>query len=87
MHDKTTENLPGEGDALIAYSFFSQGSVMPKFRTEHNLEVLRNTVFSAEHFIVEQMQAVKKVVEGRRTIRLLEGHHQAPQERNNTPGL
>jgi hypothetical protein len=37
---------------------------MPEFRTEHDLEVLRDTVFSAEHFIVQQMQADKEVVEG-----------------------
>jgi hypothetical protein len=60
MHDKTIEALPGGADALMAYSFFSQGSVMPKFRTEHDLDVLRNTVFSAEHFIVQQMKATIK---------------------------
>jgi hypothetical protein len=37
MHDKTVEALPGGADTLMAYSFFSQGSVMPKFRTEHDL--------------------------------------------------
>jgi hypothetical protein len=37
---------------------------MPKFRTEHDLEVLRNTAFSAKHFIVQQMQADKEVIEG-----------------------
>jgi hypothetical protein len=51
VNEKTTEALPGGADTLMAYSFFSQGSVMLKFRTEHDLEVLRNTVFSAEHFI------------------------------------
>jgi hypothetical protein len=79
------EALPGGADALMAYSFFSQGSVMPKFRTGHDLEILRNTVFSAEHFIVQQMQADKEVVEGLSAH--LKGHHQAPQERDNTPGL
>jgi hypothetical protein len=64
MHDKNTEALPGGADALMAYSFFSRGSVMPKFRTEHDLEVLRNMVFSAEHFIVQQMQADNEVIEG-----------------------
>ncbi len=61
MHDKTIEALPGGADTLMAYSFFSQGSVMPRFRTEHDLEVLRNTVFSAETFISEQMEADKEV--------------------------
>jgi hypothetical protein len=64
VNEKTTEALPGGADALMAYSFFSQGFVMPKFRTEHDLEVLRNTVFSAEHFIVQQMRTDKQVVEG-----------------------
>ncbi len=64
MHDKTIEALPGEADTLMAYLFFSQGSVMPRFRTEHDLEVLRNTVFSAETFISEQMEADKEVSEG-----------------------
>jgi hypothetical protein len=86
MHDKSTEALPGGADALMAYSFFSHSSVMPKFRTEHDLEVLRNTTFSAEHFIVQQMQTEKEVIEIR-SIRSLEGHPQAPQERDNTPGL
>jgi hypothetical protein len=64
MHDKSTEALLGVADALMAYSFFSRGSVMPKFRTEHDLKVLRNTVFSAEQFIVQQMQTDKEVVDG-----------------------
>jgi hypothetical protein len=37
---------------------------MPRARTEHDLEVLRNTAFSAEHFIVQQMQTDKEVIEG-----------------------
>ena len=37
---------------------------MPKFRTEHDLEVLRNTVFSAETFVAEQMQTDKEVSDG-----------------------
>jgi hypothetical protein len=57
VNEKTTETLPGGADTLMAYSFFSQGSVMPTSRTEHDLEVLRNTVFSAEHFLIQQMQA------------------------------
>jgi hypothetical protein len=64
MHEKSTETLPGGADALMAYLFFSRGSVMPKFRTEQDLEVLRNTAFSAEHFIVQQMQADKEAIEG-----------------------
>jgi hypothetical protein len=64
VNEKTTEALPGGADTLMAYSFFSQGSVMPNFRTEHDLDVLRNTVFSAEHFIVQQMRTDKEVVEG-----------------------
>jgi hypothetical protein len=64
MHDKNIEALPGGADALMAYSFFSQGSTMPRVRTEHDLEVLKNTVFSAEHFIVQQMHTNKEVVEG-----------------------
>jgi hypothetical protein len=64
MHAKTIEALPGGADTLMAYSFFSQGSSMPRFRTEHDLEVLRNTVFSAETFVVEQMQSDREVSEG-----------------------
>jgi hypothetical protein len=64
MHDKTIEAFPGGADALMAYSFFSHGSVMPKFRTEHDLEVRRNTAFSAEHFIVQHMKTDKEVIEG-----------------------
>jgi hypothetical protein len=64
MHDKTIEALPGGADTLMAYSLFSQGSVMPRFRTEHDLEVLRNTVFSAETFVAQQMRADKEVSEG-----------------------
>jgi hypothetical protein len=64
MHDKAIEALPGGADTLMAYSFFSQGSVMPKFRTEHDLEVLRNTVYSAETFVAEQMQTDKEVSDG-----------------------
>ncbi len=64
MHHKTIDALPGGADTLMAYSLFSQGSVMPKFRTEHDLEVLRNTVFSAETFVAEQMQNDKEVSEG-----------------------
>ncbi len=64
MHDKGIEALPGGADALMAYSFFSHASTMPRNRTERDLEVLKNTAFSAEHFIVQQMRTNTEVVEG-----------------------
>jgi hypothetical protein len=32
---------------MIAYSFFNQGMRLPRNRTEYDLDVLRNSVFSA----------------------------------------
>jgi hypothetical protein len=57
MHDKSIEALAGGAGTLMTYLFFSRGSVMPKFRTEHGLKVLRNMEFSAEHFIVQSTDA------------------------------
>jgi hypothetical protein len=65
MHDKSVEALPGGSHAFMAYSFFSHSStILTRVRTEHDLEVLRNTAFSVEHFIVQQMQTDKEVIEG-----------------------
>jgi hypothetical protein len=36
------KRLPGGVSSMIAYSFFNQGSRLPRNRMEYDLEVLRN---------------------------------------------
>ncbi len=49
---------------MIAYSFFNQGMRLPRNRTEYDLEVLRNSVFSAGRDIPQQLQSSVEVTGG-----------------------
>jgi hypothetical protein len=62
---------------MIVYSFFLQGSIMPRNRTIHDLEALRGTAFSAEYNTPAQLQTSAEVVDGlsshlRSTLRRLQ---------------
>ena len=62
---------------MIVYSFFLQGSIMPRNRTAHDLEALRSTAFSANYDTPAQLQTSAEVVDGlsshlRSTLRRLQ---------------
>jgi hypothetical protein len=49
---------------MIAYSFFNQGMRLPKNRVQYDLDVLRNSTFSAGRDIPQQLQSNAEVTEG-----------------------
>jgi len=77
LQDKADRNVPGGIDMMIVYSFFLQGSIMPRNRTAHDLEALRSTAFSANYDTPAQLQTSAEVVDGlsshlRSTLRRLQ---------------
>jgi hypothetical protein len=64
MHECTAQMLPGGVESMIAYFFFNQGMRLPRNRTEYDLEVLRNSTFSAGRDIPQQLQSNAEVTEG-----------------------
>jgi hypothetical protein len=54
MHEFTAQNLPGGVESMIAYSFLNQGMRLPKNRVQYDLDVLRNSTFSAGRDIPPQ---------------------------------
>jgi hypothetical protein len=56
--------VPEEVESMLVYSFFHQGAVVPKNRTEHDLNVLRNSVFPAGTDLSEQLRTNADVTEG-----------------------
>ncbi len=62
---------------MIVYSFFLHGSVMPRNRTNHDLDALKSTVFSAGKDVPAQWRINAEVVDGlsshlRSTLRWLQ---------------
>ena len=77
LQDKADRTVPGGIDMMIVYSFFLQGSIMPRNRTIHDLEALRSTAFSADYDTPAQLQTSAEVVDGlsshlRSTLRRLQ---------------
>ncbi len=64
LDENTRKRLPGGVESMIAYSFFNQGMRLPRNRTEYDLDVLRNSVFSAGRDIPQQLQSSAEVNEG-----------------------
>jgi hypothetical protein len=58
------EYTPGGVESMIVYSFFHQGGGAPKNRTEHDLRILRNTVFPAGSDLPDQLRTNVEVKEG-----------------------
>jgi hypothetical protein len=64
LHDRGGKDLPGGIESMITHSFFTQGQLLPQSRTEHDISVLRNTVFSTGEDLHFQMQDNKEIAEG-----------------------
>jgi hypothetical protein len=56
--------IPGGVESMIVYSYFHQGGGFPQNRTERDLRVLRNTVFTAGSDLPDQLRINAEVTEG-----------------------
>ncbi len=64
LHSNASERLPAAVDTMMAYSFFQQGMGMPRNRTEYDLVILRNTVYSSGDDLEYQLRNTSDAVEG-----------------------
>jgi len=63
-HKGQYDYIPGGVESMMVYSYFHQGGGIPKNRTEHDLRVLRNTVFPAGSDLPDQLKVNAEVTEG-----------------------
>ncbi len=64
LHKNTIKNFPGGVESMLAYSFFLQGQSLPKNRTMHDLNVLRNSVLTSGEDIYQQLSSNAEVADG-----------------------
>jgi hypothetical protein len=58
LHEFTAQMLPGGVESMIAYSFFN-----PRNRAQYDIDVLKNSTFSAGRDIPQQLQSSAEVTE------------------------